>query len=152
MERKYLMGYKIDYLVPQRVLIYLLHGTMETVDIQNIQTNSFRLMDEGVAPIHTISVIDPHIKYAISLPTAVSKMKSLDSLHPNAGWLVQVSDQAIHRYMSTWSMQIVYKNARVHAVKTLREAVQFLIDRDSTLSALNVEALVSQYEAWKVNP
>ncbi len=108
-----------------------------------------RLMDLGTAPIHVISIMDPQIQYARNLQTIVAMMKGTDELHPHSGWIVQVTQQSLHRFVSTWTIQLVYKNVRFHPVDTLSTALHFLKDRDVTLAALDIEAVLADYAAWK---
>ncbi len=143
------MGYKVDYIVPQRVMVTYLYGYIEADDYNAIQERSFGLMDAGVAPIHTISVVDPHIRYARDLKTLVSMMKGLDRLHEKAGWLIQVSDNSMHRFISAWALQVVYKNMRFNTLDSFEAALRFLHDRDSTLADMDIPALLADYAAWK---
>lgn len=143
------MAYKIDYLVPQRVLTLLAYGTVEAVDFETLHLDSFRLIDEGSAPVHTISLIDPQTKYEKNLTTLIEMLKGPAKLHPDAGWVVQVSEQPVHRFIANLTFQAVYKNARFHTVKSLREALEFLVDRDTTLAGLDIEAALVQYAAWQ---
>ncbi len=143
------MPHKTDYFIPQRVMITYLYGTVEAEDYTAIQETSFRLFDGGIAPIHTISVVDPHIKYGRDLKTIVTMMKGLDRLHEKAGWLIQVTESSMHRFISTWTLQIVYKNVRFQTVESVEAALTFLHDRDSTLADMNINALLADYAVWK---
>lgn len=143
------MAYKTDYLIPKRILLNYLYGTMDKGDFERLREDSFRLMDLGTAPIHVLSIMDPQIQYARNLQTIVAMMKGTDELHPHSGWIVQVTQQSLHRFVSTWTIQLVYKNVRFHPVDTLNTALQFLKDRDVTLAALDVDAVLADYAAWK---
>ena len=143
------MAYKVGYLFPQRILATYLYDTMEASDFYAVAQDSYQMMETGRAPVHTLSIIDPHIKYPRDLKTIAVMIKSAGLPHPNVGWIVQVTDHTLHRFIGSWSVQLVVKNVRYHAVANLTEAVYFLKDRDQTLAALDLDTLHAQYALWK---
>lgn len=146
------MAYKIGYLFPQRILATYLYDTLAEADFLALAQDSYQMMETGDAPVHTLSLIDPGVKYPRDLKSIAAMIKSAGTPHPKVGWVVQVSDHTLHRFVGSWSVQLVVKNIRYHAVTDLTAALHFLKDRDVTLAGVDVATVRNTYAAWKPVP
>lgn len=143
------MAYKIGYVYPQRIMVTYLYDSIEAEDFVSLTKESFAMMETGTALVHTLSIIAPHTKHPRNPQTIAGLMRSAGNPHPKVGWVIQVTANALHRFVGTWSVQLVVKNARYHAVETPRQALCFLKDRDTTLESLDVDAVLDYFETWK---
>lgn len=126
------MGYKLEWIIPKRVIRLELSGEMNEQIAQECNANVCKMMDEGdaeAALIHTILKVGqmttrPNLKLLTSLSFAK---------HPRNGWLIGVGiSNALLRMVFGLAGQIM--GMRSMGIDTVEEALELLYEMDSTIT------------------
>lgn len=147
------MGHKVDFIIPNRVLVIYMYDALALNDFQKIAEATFAALDtaEG-SPIHNITYIEPNTDYPKTPETISSIVKSVGGgkSHPKTGWVITVSSSPIVRFVATVSAQMFMTGTmRYAATQSLEEALTYLKARDAGLSEMDVQATASAFESWR---
>jgi hypothetical protein len=127
------MTYRVDWLIPQRVVVIEINGDYTAQDL-NESTLQVRdqFLDTGVAPVHLIC----DVRHITSYPTQIFVIKQASEIylrHPNMGRLVLVGfDNPLMRFIANAVSQTM--RARFQQANSVEEAVQGLKAMDETLA------------------
>ncbi|MDX2162048.1 MAG: hypothetical protein SF162_12035 [bacterium] len=140
------MPYKVEWLVPQRVITIYFYGKLVLEDFTAVATHTIAMMEDGIAPIHTLSVVDEVAEYPKSASAIIAMIRAGGSPHPNTGWVVQVTHSPVQRFMGAMMTHLFVGSLRYATAPTLGEAIQYLQERDPSLAALDPIALETAFD------
>ncbi|MDX2162047.1 MAG: hypothetical protein SF162_12030 [bacterium] len=142
------MAYQLRWLVPNRIITLYMYDELKAEEFRQMTLTTLEMMEQGTAPIHTLSIVAPDAVYPKSPQAILSMIKSVNYIHPNTGWVMQISQNPVQRFVASMIAQGM-GNVRFATAHTVADALIFLKDRDVTLSDIDTAALAAVYERMK---
>jgi len=125
------MPYEVTWRQEKRILFQRFYGDIDLEMSAALSERMWRLLDEGVAPVHLIADTSEMGKF----PTNIAKLHHIASFlsHPSLGWSVLIGASSRVNFMVTavghmTSLRMVHRT-------TMIDAIEFLRTQDSTLIA-----------------
>lgn len=116
------MAYEIQWLLEKRILYIRPVGDIELEDMEASIARMQMMLDEGEAPIYTIS----DNRFVGKFPSSLSILKKLMTPHPKAtGWSLLVQENAAARFVGEM-MTRFSGQSKIKSFTTLKEALAFL--------------------------
>lgn len=127
------MPYEIKWLVDGRVLYIKPVGDISVDELENSVSQIQAFMDEGEAPIHSIS----DNRFVGKFPTSLSTLKKMMSPHPKGtGWSLMIQENAATRFIGEILTRFSGQN-KLKSFTTLREGLAFLERNDASLGEIS---------------
>lgn len=121
---------KLHWYIPQRVIYVKWGAALSLDDILAVNEAASALMDEGIAPVHTLNDTRDIKRHPTNIIELRRRSISLD--HPKAGWLIMVTANPFVNYLSNVVPTIGGKT-RYLATMDITLALAHLRDVDHTL-------------------
>ncbi|MDX2162046.1 MAG: hypothetical protein SF162_12025 [bacterium] len=145
------MPFQVRWLIPRRIVTMYMYGTLALDDFKAMYDISTQHMEAGSAPVHMLSILDQSAEYSKSPNSIAAMIKIGGRLHPNTGWVLQITANVFQRFIGTMIAHSM-GNVRYAAMPTPAEALAFLKDRDVTLSEIDAAALAAEYQRHQPTP
>jgi ribosomal protein L30/L7E len=144
------MPYAVKWLIPDRVMLSIHYGVMDSADMHGYIAESMAIRDEanarsplGAPLVHTITDARYLEKTEAQLKDVQGMLRSLRA--QKVGWSVYVNPNPVNRFLVAIAHQFV--GVRYYICPTVEDALNFLMTNDDTLppmSAADVDALTHQ--------
>ena len=127
------MGYIVEWIVDKRVASFKGEGDVTIEEVEDAVERLTKLLDEGEAPLHTISDSRSIGKF----PTSLSTLKKLMTPHPKAtGWSILIQDNTATRFISEMLTRFSGQS-KIRSFTNLKEAFIFLERIDPSLGTID---------------
>jgi hypothetical protein len=126
------MAYEIEWLVDNRVLYIKPVGDVTVEDMEAAIERMQVMMDNGEAPIHSIS----DNRFVGKFPTSLSTLKKLMTPHPKVtGWSLLIQENTATRFISEMLTRFTGQR-NIRSFKDLSEGLAFLKRNDQSLGTI----------------
>lgn len=145
------MPYHVGFLIPDRILITYMTGTMTLDSFREIARKVFAAMDDANSNmIHAITVIEPDTEYPKNLQDIIGVLKETrgGAAHPKTSWVMTVTSSAIQRFVASLSTQLFVGRVRYGSAATMLEALEYLQSRDQSLADFKMEQIAAEFPQW----
>ena len=136
------MAHETQWLVPERVYYVQYKDQVSIADTHQVIREYLAMLKQLPNQAHIISDFSANTLLDFSLKEALaSDERRLLYDHPKLGWSVIVADQHISYFYLFASALRTHLAAKVTAVRTLDEAVKYILDHDSSISGIPTSAV-----------
>lgn len=127
------MGYKISWLVDQRIIFLYQYGITNIEELQQVIEDQMAMQTEGISPVHVIND-STHIEKMLFGLADIKKVLNLPHVKGNAGWYVLVSPDRFKRFLANIAGE--FSGGRHREFATIQEAIDFLHSMDDSLGEI----------------
>ncbi|MBA3869957.1 MAG: hypothetical protein H0X30_12490 [Anaerolineae bacterium] len=125
------MSYELSWIIPSRVLLIELEGTVPTDEMIRLNSESLAHVDAGQAPVHIL--ID-----ATNLNNTPVNLHELSELsktmhHEGIGWLILINPAKMVSFATSILSKLLQK--KMKSADSIQEALMLLERVDQTLDA-----------------
>jgi hypothetical protein len=124
------MPIDISWHIENRVINIVATGKLDAESITEFNQTMFKLVSNGVAPVHIIANTTDMEQYPTNLATLRQSQTYLS--HPNIGWIIVVNSNRLVSFLANILTTVVKVNSRT--VASYEEALQILARLDLTLA------------------
>ncbi|MFN8530166.1 MAG: hypothetical protein U0670_16325 [Anaerolineae bacterium] len=145
------MAYHVGFLIPDRILITYMTGTMTLDSFREISQKVFAAMDDANSTmIHAVTVIEPDTEYPKNLQDIIGVLKETrgGAAHPKTSWVMTVTSSAIQRFVASLSTQLFVGRVRYGSAPTMLEALEYLQSRDQSLAEFDMVKIAAEFPQW----
>lgn len=136
MESGEFMGYKVSWLLENRIMLIAYDGLLTRAELQTYLAETMDMRDranavlgEGGPLVHTITDARRMTKTELSLPEALKTVKMVRD--QRVGWAIYIPAGKLDLFFSSLGHQIA--RVRFRSFPTIGEGVEFLKKMDDTL-------------------
>jgi hypothetical protein len=126
------MAYEIEWLVEKRVLYIKAVGDITLEELEIAVERMQSMMDNGEAPIHSIS----DNRFIGKFPTSLSTLKKFMKRHPKVtGWSLLIQENTATRFIGEMLTRFLGQS-NIKSFKALSEGLAFLERNDQSLGTI----------------
>jgi hypothetical protein len=130
--RRNYMAYQIEWLLENRVLYIKAVGDVTIEDLEAAISIMTTMLDNGEAPIHSIS----DNRFVGKFPTSLSTLRKLMTPHPKAkGWSLLIQNNTATRFIGEMLTRFSGQS-KIKSFTTLVEGLAFLERNDPSLGTI----------------
>ena len=128
------MNYVVQWHIPKRAMLLKVSGDVGVEDLQALNSELIHYLQEGIAPVHLISV-GSNIGH---VPTNLMKIQQSVSFvqHPKLGWTVIVQEVSNPLIVFLVKVAMQASGTKVKYVKNIQTSEETLMRLDQSLAQI----------------
>lgn len=142
------MLFYTDWLIPSRVIYQHFGYRLPDYDVlRHMLNQELAMIESGTPPVHMIVNMADMKEYPRDIKVLLNSWTH--EIHPNTGWVIHISQDALVRFFTPIIIQARNRFDRIRTFQSLLPALEFLKHMNPDLDSLDTAGLLRQCEQFR---